>query len=427
VIISHSIFPFCWSLPIGLATTELATAYPSDGGIAVWAALAFNEFWGFMGGYFSLVEGCVNLAVFPTVTLDYLLVLFNAELDPYTSYLGKAAISVLVVYLNMQGVSFVGRSAYLLSILINIPLLFMCIGAIITVKDYSPWLDSRQNDYDTNWTFFLGILVFNLSGYDNVGSVAGQVKKPGITMPKAMIIAIIVGSVSFLVPLMYGAVIDTDYDKWQAGYFAIAGRKVAGDWLFYMLVVAAAMSRLTHFMAELCTNAFFLQGMADERMVPPIFGWKHPEKRAPWVSIIANCAVVLAMVTLSLPEIFEFSNAFTIAGVLLGLITTIRLRLTHPNVPRPYAIPVGTWGLIILFMPCFILSFYVLFCLSTFTVSICLGVTGSGMLAYYALSEARAVGWEGMQGSVEDVEIFGSKSYSDRVVTEDVNIHASTV
>jgi len=35
-------------------------------------------------------------------------------------------------------------------------------------------------------------------------------------MPKAMIIAIIVGSVSFLVPLMYGAVIDTDYDKWQA-------------------------------------------------------------------------------------------------------------------------------------------------------------------------------------------------------------------
>ena len=325
VIISHAIFPFCWSLPIGLATTELATAYPSDGGIAVWAALAFNEFWGVMGGYFSLVEGCVNLAVFPTVTLEYILVLFNVEIDPYTAYLGKAAISLFVVYLNMQGVSFVGRSSYILSILINIPLLFMCIGAIITVKDYTPWLDSRQNDYDTNWTFFLGILVFNLSGYDNVGSVAGQVKKPGITMPKAMIIAIIVGSVSFLVPLMYGAVIETDYDKWQAGYFAIAGRQVAGDWLFYMLIVAAAMSRLTHFMAELCTNAFFLQGMADERMVPPVMGWKHPKTRAPWVAIIANCAVVLAMVTLSLPEIFEFSNAFTIAGVLLGLITTIRL------------------------------------------------------------------------------------------------------
>ena len=102
VIITHAIFPFCWSLPIGLATTELATAYPSDGGIAVWAALAFNDFWGFMGGYFSLVEGCVNLAVFPTVTLDYLMVLFNVHLDKYTAYLCKALISLLVVYLNMQ-------------------------------------------------------------------------------------------------------------------------------------------------------------------------------------------------------------------------------------------------------------------------------------------------------------------------------------
>jgi hypothetical protein len=29
-----------------------------------------------------------------------------------------------------------------------------------------------------------------------------------------------------LVPLMYGAVIETDFDKWQAGYFAIAGFRV---------------------------------------------------------------------------------------------------------------------------------------------------------------------------------------------------------
>ena len=46
-----------------------------------------------------------------------------------------------------------------------------------------------------------------------------------------------------------------------------------------------------------------------------------------------------------------------------------------------------------LFMPSFILCFYVLACLSTLTVSICIGVVGSGMLAYYALAEARAVGY----------------------------------
>jgi hypothetical protein len=50
-------------------------------------------------------------------------------------------------------------------------------------------------------------------------------------------------------------------------------------------------------------------------------------------------------------------------------------------------------GLCVLFMPSFILCFYVLACLSTLTVSICIGVVGSGMLAYYALAEARAVGY----------------------------------
>jgi len=39
----------------------------------------------------------------------------------------------------------VGRSSFLLSILINIPLLIMTILAMLYVTDYSPWLDSRQN------------------------------------------------------------------------------------------------------------------------------------------------------------------------------------------------------------------------------------------------------------------------------------------
>jgi len=413
VIIGHAIFPFCWSVPIGLATCELSTAYPCDGGVTVWAALAFNEFWGFMGGFFSIVEGVANLAVFPTVTLDYVLDLYDGELTPLQAWFGKAAICCLVAYLNMQGVNFVGRSSYFLSIVINIPIIIMCVLALFYVSDYSPWLESRQNDYDTNWTFFLGILVFNLSGYDNVGSVAGQVKNPGVTMPKAMMYAIISGSLTFLLPLMFGAVIDPDYNRWHAGHFAVVGEMVGGRVLFYSLIIAAAISRLTHFMAELCTNAFFLQGMADERLAPPIFGWKHPQVRAPWVAILANFAIVLSMCTLSLPEIFEFSNAFTVAGVILGLWTCIQLRISHPDVPRPYAIPVGTVGLVIFFLPCFFLSFYVLFCLSLFTVCICTGVTLSGMLTHYALQEAKAAGWSGMTGSVEDIEILGTRSFAE--------------
>eukprot|EP00960_Hanusia_phi_P010541 308859-Hanusia_phi.AAC.3 len=74
-------------------------------------------------------------------------------------------------------------------------------------------------------------------------------------------------------------------------------------------------------------------------------------------------------------------------------------------VPRPYAIPVGTWGLVTFFLPCYVLSIYVLFCLSTFTVSICIGVVGSGVLGYYALNEAKVVGDAGNSGGSGAVRV----------------------
>ena len=47
---------------------------------------------------------------------------------------------------------------------------------------------------------------------------------------------------------------------------------------------------------------------------------------------------------------------------------------------------------------------------------------------FLAFAQARSVGWEGMQGSVEDVEIFGVKSHSDHVEPDaDFNAHNSTV
>jgi hypothetical protein len=41
MIIGYAIFPFIWSVPIGLATCELGTAWPENGGIVVWGKVSF--------------------------------------------------------------------------------------------------------------------------------------------------------------------------------------------------------------------------------------------------------------------------------------------------------------------------------------------------------------------------------------------------
>lgn len=405
MIIGYAIFPFIWSVPIGLATCELGTGWPENGGVVVWGKVAFSEFWGFLGGVLCAVEGVCNLAVFPTVTLDYILELSGLSDDsPLLSWTLKASMCVALALLNVRGIDWVGSSVAVLSVVVTVPLVIFCLLGLFHLQDTSVWLQSRRNDYEgeTNWAFFIGILVFNLSGYDNIGSVCGEVKDPGRTMPIAMLISIALGSLAFLLPLMIGVAIDPDYDHWHAGYLAKLGGTVSGPWLAVVLTLAAAVSRLSAFIAELCTNAFFVQGMAEERMVPAVLGERHEEYGSPWVAILANTAVILALVSLSLPEILELSNAFTIGGVMLILCSLLRLRATHPDVPRPYAIPLGTVGLWILFTPCFLISAYVIASLSLRTISVCVGLLGSAVLARTALVEARANGWGPMLPRLSD-------------------------
>lgn len=39
-----------WSLPVGLMTAELGTAFPRDGGYVIWVEAAFGKFWAFQVG-----------------------------------------------------------------------------------------------------------------------------------------------------------------------------------------------------------------------------------------------------------------------------------------------------------------------------------------------------------------------------------------
>jgi amino acid transporter len=45
-----------WSLPVGLMTAELGTAFPRDGGYVLWVDAAFGEFWAFQVEFIFLLS-----------------------------------------------------------------------------------------------------------------------------------------------------------------------------------------------------------------------------------------------------------------------------------------------------------------------------------------------------------------------------------
>ena len=70
-VLGFLVFPFIWSVPEALITTELATLFPENSGYVAWVTAAFGEFWGFMVGYWSWFSGMIDNAVYPVLLAQY--------------------------------------------------------------------------------------------------------------------------------------------------------------------------------------------------------------------------------------------------------------------------------------------------------------------------------------------------------------------
>ena len=59
-VIGLLVMSLLWSLPVGLMTAELGTAFPRDGGYVIWVEAAFGKFWAFQARrVYLLANACV--------------------------------------------------------------------------------------------------------------------------------------------------------------------------------------------------------------------------------------------------------------------------------------------------------------------------------------------------------------------------------
>ena len=64
--------PLLWSLPTALMVSELASALPEEGGFYVWVRRGMGNFWGFQESWLTLTGSIFEMALYPTLFVDYL-------------------------------------------------------------------------------------------------------------------------------------------------------------------------------------------------------------------------------------------------------------------------------------------------------------------------------------------------------------------
>nr|XP_017221800.1 PREDICTED: probable polyamine transporter At3g13620 [Daucus carota subsp. sativus] len=383
-ILGFLIFPFIWSIPEALITAELSTAFPGNGGFVIWAHHAFGPFFGSMMGSLKFLSTVINIASFPVQCIDYLKRLFHIFSDGQPRTIAISVSTLMFCFLNLSGLTIVGYVAVALGVISLLPFFIMSAIAIPSIHP-KKWLSTGQNGVKKNWNLFFNTLFWNLNYWDNVSTMAGEVDNPQKQFPVALLSAVTVTCLGYIIPLMAvtGAV-NADQTEWEVGYMANAARTISGQWLKYWIEVGAILAGIGAFEAQLSSCSYQLLGMAELGILPKFFGLRLKYVGTPWVGILLSTVISFGVSHLDFTVIIGAANFLYSLGMLLEFSAFIWLRWKFPALARPYRVPMRLPALVIM---CLVSSGFlvVIMVIATNIVHLISGLMIAGAIGWYFL------------------------------------------
>ncbi|XP_051193858.1 probable polyamine transporter At1g31830 [Lolium perenne] len=341
-------FAVLWGVPEALITAEMGTMFPENGGYVVWVSSALGPFWGFQQGWAKWISGVIDNALYPVLFLDYMKSSIPAFGSGLPRTMALLILTIALTYMNYRGLTIVGWVAVLLGVFSLLPFFLMGLIAVPNIEP-SRWLEMDLGN--TNWGLYLNTLFWKINNWDSVSTLAGEVYNPEKTIPRALSYALIVVVGGHLYPLITcTAAAPVVREFWSDGYFAEVGTILGGFWLHSWIQAGAALSNMGNFLTEMSTDSYQLLGMAERGMLPEFFA-KRSRYGTPLIGILFSALGVILLSWMSFHEIMAADNYIYCFGMILEFIAFVKHRVTHPNAPRPYKVPLGTVGAILLIVP----------------------------------------------------------------------------
>jgi amino acid transporter len=240
--------------------------------------------------------------------------------------------------------------------------------------------------------------MWNYMGWDNASTIATEVERPQRTYPRAMLVAVAIVALSYVLPVAALWMTGLAPSAWETGSWAEIAGLLGGPLLRIGLVIGGMVSAFGMFNALVMSYSRLPLAMAQDGMLPRVFG-KVNRRRAPWVAILA-CAVGWAMcLGLGFERLVTIDILLYGTSLALEFVALIALRVREPELPRAFRVPGGMFGAIgIGIMPVLLLGFSVIRSESEQVwgmSSLAFGMIlmGAGVVAYFLNHAVRPAGW----------------------------------
>jgi amino acid transporter len=349
------LMPLLWSLPTAFMIGELSSALPAEGGYYAWVRRGLGNFWGFQEAWLSLVASIFDMAIYPTLFVAYLTQIAPWFREGHRGVMVGLFVVVTCAALNVAGIRVVGITSLWLFFLLSMPFaLIVLLSPFKLAAASGAHLAPAASTVGT--VGLLGgmlIAMWNYMGWDNASTIALEVERPQRTYPKAMIAAVILVSLTYVVPFVavYLAGVPAGAfagdGAWAQVAGLIGGTWHGANWLGFLLVLGGMMSAFGMFNALVMSYSRLPLAMAQDGMLPNVFGKTHAKTRAPWVAIVVLATGWALCLGLGFERLVTLDIILYGASLMLEFVTLVVLRIREPELKREFRVPGGLAGAIL--------------------------------------------------------------------------------
>lgn len=326
-----------------LALAQIASAYPTAGGLYHWGSILGNRFTGWLAAWLNLLGLITVLAAINAGTFNFFVGAFpqlGVESNLFNSVVFVAVITILQALINHFGIGLTMK----LTDLSGYVILLGAIAITIVCLAYAPNWDVTRlftwsnytgtkgadavwpNAVSTGMAFMLALLlpIYTITGYDASAHTAEETVDASRAVPKGMVSSVIWSGIFGYLMLcaFYLMIPNTDEaaaQGWNVFFWAMDQRVPSG--IKEALYVVILLSQWLCGLATVTSVSRMLFAFSRDGGIPGISHWLahvNPTHRAPANSIWAGSILAVAFFALtSLPQ-FNVREGVTAYSVVVS-------------------------------------------------------------------------------------------------------------
>lgn len=290
--------------------------------------------------------------------------------------LPAALVALAITAILVKGIKeSAGFNALMVAIKVSVVLLVIGVGAFYVNpknwENFAPygygglsffghvvWGELRPNGLPRGMLAGAAMIFFAYLGFDAVSTNAEEAKNPKRDLPIGIIGSLVICTILYIAVagVLTGMVPYTQIDKDAPVADAFARQGLT--WFTVLIIIGAVTGITSVLLVMMLGQARIFLAMARDGLLPKALTRVHPTFKTPWwATILTGLLVALGGSLLPLDILADLTSIGTLFAFVVVCAAVLVLRVTQPNLERPFKAPLGILTPIIGIALCLLLMF----------------------------------------------------------------------